>query len=152
MAERHRQLTALSWVVVFLVSGFLEGDTVATMQRVGLFGTRPPLSVAHTVLRILIVIVALALLYVFHNVLERIALLIVAAAAGSTALHGFGLRSAGLSAFRLLSHLAAYALVMIVAGRMVAVARRELKSARAMAKRKSNGSPVAGPPEAQSLE
>jgi hypothetical protein len=128
----RNRITALASAVFFLVSGFLAGDTVATMQRVGLVGARPPLSMMHTVLRILIVVVALALLYVFHSVLERIALLMVAAAAGSTALYGFGLRSAGLSAFRLLSHLAAYALVMFVAGRMVAIARREMKATRAM--------------------
>lgn len=91
------------------------------MTRVGLFGLRPPLSVFHTFLRILIAVVALALLYVFRCLLERIALLTAAAAASSTALYGIGLRSAGLSAFRFLSHLAAYALVMVVAGRKVAV-------------------------------
>ena len=56
------------------------------MTRVGLFGLRPPLSVFHTFLRILIAVVALALLYVFRCLLERIALLTAAAAASSTAL------------------------------------------------------------------
>ena len=132
----RNRLTALAWVTVFLVSGLLEADSVTTLWRVGLFGARPPLSVAHTSLRLLIVIVALALLYVFHGGLERIALLIAAAAAGSSVLYGFGLRSAGLSAFRILSHLAAYALVIFVAGRMVAVAHPELKAARARGERK----------------
>jgi hypothetical protein len=125
------RLTALAGVSVFLLGGFLEADTVATMRRVGLFGARPPLSLTHTAIRILIVIVALALLYVFRRVLDRIALLIAAAAAGSSALYGFGLRSAALSAFRVLSHFAAYALVMFVAARIVAVECRELKAARA---------------------
>jgi hypothetical protein len=119
------RFTPLAWIVVFLVSGLLECDQVATIQRVGLFGVRPPLSVAHTVLRVLIVIASIALLYVFHSALQRIALLTATAAAGSSALYGFGLRSAGLSAFRLLSHLLAYALVMLVAGRMIVVARRD---------------------------
>ena len=44
----NNRLTPLAWVVVFLVSGFLECDQVATMLRVGLFGVRPPLSVVHT--------------------------------------------------------------------------------------------------------
>src|ERR1700722_1212641 len=106
------RLTGVAWAAVLLVSGFMEAETVATMRRVGLFGARPPLSLTHTAIRILIVIVALALLYVFRRVLDRIALLIAAAAAGSSALYGFGLRSAALSAFRVLSHFAAYALVM----------------------------------------
>jgi len=127
----RKQLTALAWTAVFLVSGFLGGDTVATMMRVGLFGLRPPLPVFHTVLRVLIAVLALALLYVFKGLLERIALVMAAAAASSTALYGIGLRSPGLSAFRLLSHLAAYALVMFVAGRKVAQTFRQLKSARA---------------------
>jgi hypothetical protein len=131
MSENNirKLLTALAWVAVFLVSGFLGGGTVATMTRVGLFGLRPPLSVFHTVLRILIAVVALALLYVFKGLLERVALLTAAAAASSTALYGIGLRSPGLLAFRLISHLAAYALVMFVAGRSVAIAFRQLKSA-----------------------
>ena len=119
-----KRLTALAWAAVFLVSGFLGGDTVATMRRVGLFGLRPPPSVLHAALRILIAAAALALLYVFQGLLERTALLVAASAAGSTALYGFGLRSAGLSAFRLLSHLAAYALLMSVAGGNLATAFR----------------------------
>ena len=127
------RLTGVAWAAVLLVSGFMEAETVATMRRVGLFGARPPLSVVHTALRILIVIVALALLCIFRRLFERIVLLVFAAAAGSTVLYGLGVRCAGLSAFRFLSHLAAYALVMFVAGRMIAAARRELKSARAKA-------------------
>jgi hypothetical protein len=86
--DTRKRLIALAWVAAFLVSGFLGGDSVVTMTRVGLFGQRPPLPVFHTVLRILIVVVALALLYVFQGRLERIALLVAAAAASSTALYG----------------------------------------------------------------
>ena len=123
----RNRLALLAWAAAFTVSGFLVIDTVATLQRIGLVGARPPLPVAQTALRIVIVVVALALSYVRRDILERITLLMAAAAAGSTALHGFGLRSAGLSAFRLLSHLAAYALVMCVAGRRAAVALRQPK-------------------------
>lgn len=119
-----KRLTVLAWVSVFLVSGFLVADTIVTMTRVGLFGLRPPLPVFQTVIRILLVVIALALLYVFQGRLERVTLLIAAAAASSTALYGIGLRSAGLSAFRLLSHLAAYVLIMFVAGRKVALRQR----------------------------
>jgi hypothetical protein len=133
---RHR-LTALGWVAVFLISGFLACETIETMLRVGLFGTRPPLPVAQTALRILIIAVALGFLCFFRSALDRMMLLVVAAAAGSTALYGLGYRSAGLSAFRLLSHLAAYALVMVVASRKAAAARRELMLPRANSEYKS---------------
>src|SRR5262245_48837596 len=105
----RKQLMALAYAAFLVGSGFGAVDTVATIQRVGLFGARPPLSPAHTLLRVLIIVVALALLRVFHANLERLTLVVAAAAASSSALYGFGLRSAGLSAFRLLSHLAAYA-------------------------------------------
>jgi len=82
------------------------------------------------VLRIMIVLAALALFYAVHGSLERIALLIIAAAASSSVLYGLGLHAAVLSAFRLLSHLGAYALIMVVAGRKVAIAFRQLKLAR----------------------
>ena len=85
------------------------------------------------ILRILIGAVLLLLLRVFESALARTSLLIAAAAAGSTALYGFGFRSAGLSAFRLLSHLAAYALFTYVAAAKLAVSRRKLKAARAIA-------------------
>jgi len=133
---RHR-LTALAWAAVFLISGFLARETIETMRHVGLFGTRTPLPVAQTVVRILMIAVALGLLCVFRSALDRVALLVVAAAAGSTALYGFGYRSAGLSAFRLLSHLAAYALVMVIASWKVAAKRRELMLARANAESRS---------------
>ena len=123
--------TASAWVAVFLVAGLLAGGTIFTMTRVGLFGPRPPLSVFHTAIRILIAVIALALLSVFQDHLERIALLMAAAAASSTALYGLGMRSAGLSAFRLLSHLAAYTLIMFVAGRKVAITFHQPRSARA---------------------
>jgi hypothetical protein len=126
---RHR-FTALAWIAVFLFTVFLESETIETMRRVGLFGTRPPLRVTQTVIRLLIFVVAMGLVRFFRDVLDRMALLMVAAAAGSTALYGLGYRSAGLSAFRLLSHLAAYGLVMVFAGRRIATARRELMSGR----------------------
>jgi hypothetical protein len=120
----RKWLTVLAWGTVFAVSGFLGGDTVVTMTRVGLFGRRPPLPVFQTVLHMLMAVAVLALLYVFHSRLERIVVLIAAAAASSTTLYGMGLRSDWLSAFRLLSHLAAYTLIMVVAGRKVAVTLR----------------------------
>jgi hypothetical protein len=122
------RLTLLAWVAVLIASGVLAVDTALAIQRIGLTGTRPELSVLQTGLRIAIVVGALGLLSVCRNSLERITLLMGAAAAGSSALYGLGLRSPALSAFRLLSHLAAYALAMIVAGRMIAVTLRQPKA------------------------
>lgn len=80
---------------------------------------------------------ALGLLPLLRSALDRVTLVIAATAASSTALYASGYRSAGLSAFRLLSHLAAYSLVMIVASRKAAAARHELMVARASALSKS---------------
>jgi hypothetical protein len=122
------RLTLLAWVAVLIVSGFLAVDTALAIQRIGLTGTRPELSVLQTGLRIAIVVGALGLLSVCRNSLQRITLLMGAAAAGSSALYGLGLSSPALSAFRLLAHLAAYGLAMIVAGRMIAVTLRQPKA------------------------
>lgn len=121
----RNRLAITAWVAIFLACGFLAGETVATIRRVGLTGARPPLPAVHTALRVLIMVVALALVFVFRRTFERVALIAAAAAAASTALYGFGLRSAGLSAFRLLSHVAAYVLLMLVAGRRIIAAHHE---------------------------
>jgi hypothetical protein len=119
----RNQLTGLFWLAVFLVSGFLTGDTILTMQRIGLFGARPPVPPVQTALRLLITVGTLSLLGRFRATLERITLVAAAAAATSTALYGFGLQSHALSAFRLISHLIAYALILFVAGQRVTAAR-----------------------------
>lgn len=128
MADKIIRLrfTVVAWVAAFVISGFLGSETVQTLRRHGLFGTRPPLSMTQTVLHILIMAVPLVLLSFFRSFLDRMTLLVAAAAAGSTALYGLGYRSAELSAFRLLSHLTAYAFIMVVASRKVAAARSEL--------------------------
>ena len=118
------RLIRLGWVAVLVASGVLAVDAALAIWRIGLTGTRPELSVLQTGLRIAIVVGALGLLSICRTNLERVTLLTGAAAAGSSALYGLGLRSPALSAFRLLSHLAAYALAMIVAGRMVTVTLR----------------------------
>ena len=92
-------------------------------MQVGLTGDRPPLPVVQTCVRIAIVIGSLLLVRVFRPALERTVLLTAAAAAGSSALFGFGLRSPALSAFRLLSHLAAFLLAMVACARRVRTPR-----------------------------
>jgi hypothetical protein len=91
------------WVVVLIVATALAVETAGQILRVGFFGTRPPLSMLQTGLRVVFVVVAISLLPVTHHTLDRAALIVGAAAAGSSVLFGLGLRSAVLSAFRLLS-------------------------------------------------
>ena len=115
----------LAWFVVMVVAALLVVETVAEILRVGLTGTRPPLSAFQTSLRIVLGVGAIALLGWRRHVLERATLLVGAAAACSSALYGFGMRSLALSAFRLLSHLVTYVLAMAVARRLIALARRQ---------------------------
>jgi TRAP-type C4-dicarboxylate transport system permease small subunit len=105
---RHR-LSLVGWAAILIASAWLAVGTVAQMLSVGLFGQRPPLTSFDTGLRIVIVAGAVTLCCVRRDALERVTLIAGAAAAGSSALYGFGMRSPGLSAFRLLSHLVAYA-------------------------------------------
>jgi hypothetical protein len=95
----------------------LAAGTISTILHTGLTGARPPISLAATLLRALMVFAALSLLSTFRRPLERVTLLIAAAAALCTTLYGFGIRSPLLSAARLALHLAAYVLLMLVAAR-----------------------------------
>jgi hypothetical protein len=117
------QLPAWFWVGVLVAAAFLTVDTAMIIQRVGLVGERPPLSIFQTGVRIVLGMSSLGLMLVRRDLFERITLLSCAAAAGSSTLYGFGLRSPGLSAFRLVSHVVMYVLVMMVAGRMISRAR-----------------------------
>jgi hypothetical protein len=118
------RLSLIGWALILLASAWLAVGTVAQILTVGLFGQRPPLAPFDTGLRIVIVAGAVALFYFRRDAFERVTLIAGAAAAGSSALYGFGMRSPGLSAFRLLSHLAAYTLAAIAAGRWLVAMRR----------------------------
>jgi hypothetical protein len=120
----------LGWIVILIASAWMAVGTMLQILEVGLFGQRPPLTAFDTALRIAIVAGAVTLLFVRRDLLERVTLVTGAAAAGSSALFGFGVRSPGLSAFRLLSHLAAYTLATIAAGRSAAAAARRLDAPR----------------------
>jgi hypothetical protein len=124
------RLALLAWVAVFGAAVILVLQTAAQIHRIGLVGARPSLSAFQTCLRIVIVVAAVVLAYLRRGLLERVTLLVGAAAAGSSALYGFGLRSPALSAFRLLSHLAAYALAAIAAGRLASRALRQRRDRR----------------------
>ena len=113
------RVPALFWVCVLGVATFLAVDTAVIIERVGLTGARPPLSMFHAAVRIAIVVSAIGLMFVRLDLFERLTAITGAVAAGSSALYGFGMRSAGLSAVRLLSHLLLYGLLAIVAGRVL---------------------------------
>jgi len=112
------------WLVVFLAAVGLAIETAGQILRIGFFGERPPLSMFQTLLRVVFAVAAIGLLLVRHNVLDRATLIVGAAAAGSSVLFGLGLRSAALSAFRLLSHLILYVLAAAVAARFANLALR----------------------------
>jgi len=92
--------------------------------RFGLFAPRASLSGLQTAVRIAIVTVAAALLIVRRNSVERVALAVSAVAAASSALCGLGIDRPVVLATRLLSHLAAYTIWAVVAGRMLSARRR----------------------------
>ena len=71
---------------------------------------RSPLSVFQTLLRLLVVILALILLRVRSDLIERIALACAVVAAGSSFLFGLGVNSTGNQVVRLLFHFLAYSL------------------------------------------
>ena len=121
----RREVAAVAWLVVLIAAMGLALTTAGQIQEIGLTGPRPPLSTAQTALRIVLVVGAIAFLFLRRHPLERVALVVGALAAGSSALYGFGLRSPFLSAFRLLSHLALYVLASIVAARLMWVALRQ---------------------------
>jgi len=117
---------AVGWAAAFLISSYLEYGTIVKIRSVGLTGPRAPVPPLQTALHVLMALAALALMLVFRSRLERIMLVTAAAASASTALYGFGGRSDMLSGFRLLSHLAAYALIMVVSVRRVGRLRRRV--------------------------
>jgi hypothetical protein len=71
---------------------------------------RPPLSTFQTLVRFLVVMLALLLLRFRGDVTERSALVCAVIAAGSSGLYGLGLNSTGLQVIRLLFHFLAYTL------------------------------------------
>jgi hypothetical protein len=84
---------------------------------------RPPLSPFQTAARIVIVLVALALIRFRSDPVERTALIFTVVAAGASALFGFGLRSTANDVARLLFHFLAYALGALVLLRWLANGR-----------------------------
>jgi hypothetical protein len=117
------------WAAVAIAGAVRTADTAQLILDIGLTGARPPLSTADTALRIVLCAGALGWFYFRRDVLERVTTITGAAAAGSSMLYGFGLRSPALSAFRLVSHLILYALVVVVATRFVITGWRRRTSA-----------------------
>ena len=119
------RLVVVMWLVVLGLAVWLTIETVMTIATVGLTGDRPPLPAFQTGLRIVFGAGGLVFFAIRRDAWERVTGILGAAAAGSTTLFGFGWRSPALSAFRLLSHLALFALAAIVAGRALSRARAE---------------------------
>ena len=112
-------MRAAGWMAIVAAGMFMTADTLNIINAIGLVGERPPLSSLQTGLRAVLIAGAIVLLKTFRHPLERSALVMAIAAAGSSFLYGMGMRSPALSAFRLISHLVMYLLVAIAAGRLV---------------------------------
>ncbi len=90
---------------------------------------RPPLPPFQTGARIVIVLIALILIRLRPDPVERTALIFTVVAAGASALFGFGLRSTVNDVARLLFHFLAYALGALVLLRWLADGRLKRGSA-----------------------
>lgn len=120
---KTNRLVVVMWTVVFGLAVWLTIETVTTIANVGLTGDRPPLPAFQTALRVVFGAGGLVFFAIRRDPWERVTGILGAAAAGSTTLFGFGFRSPALSAFRLLSHLALFALAAIVAARALSRVR-----------------------------
>src|SRR5436190_3324436 len=103
-------------VAVVLVAILCAAGAVWTAYWSLRFGLAPrsPLSALQTAIRFAAVTLAVILLLLRRDWIERTTLLCAIVAAGSSALFGLGLRSTTLDVFRLLFHFIAYALGLIV--------------------------------------
>jgi len=72
----------------------------------------------------------MGLFFVRRDIVERITLVCVVVAAGSSALFGVGVRSPALSVVRLIFHFAAYSMGAVVFTRMLQVAGRRQRGGR----------------------
>jgi len=99
-------------VLILLLAIFCAAGAVWTAYWSLRFGLapRPPLSLPQTVLRFVVVALALTLLLYRRDWIERAAFLCAIVAAGSSALFGLGFRSTTLDIIRLLFHFVAYVL------------------------------------------
>jgi hypothetical protein len=97
--------TGLALLFPFCVAGAIW--TAYWSLRFGL-APRPPLSEFQIVLRLLVVSLAVFFWWRCRDLIERIALSCAIIAAGSSALHGFGMDSTGLRLVRLLFHFLGY--------------------------------------------
>lgn len=110
-----RRVVTVFWLVVLGAALLLGFNTTRFILMAGLYAERPPLPWAHTALRFAIIVGSMVITFVARDRFLRATVLIAAVAAASTALFGLGLRSAPLSAFRLISHLVAYILIITLA-------------------------------------
>ena len=110
MKKKHLMAVGMALLLLFCIVGALW--TAYWSLRFGL-APRPPLSALQTMLRVLIVALALVLCWRRRDFTERIALVCAIIAAGSSALFGFGVNSTALQVTRLLFHFLAYSLGIV---------------------------------------
>jgi|SRR6266545_2143120 len=113
LREISRGLVVPAVLLLFLACAAGAVWTAYWSLRFGL-APRPPLPPYQTGSRILIVLIALALLRLRRDPIERTVLFLTAVAAGASALFGLGLRSTVNDIVRLLFHFLAYALGALV--------------------------------------
>lgn len=94
---------------------------------------RPPLSVFQTVLRFVVVMLAIVLFWRRRDLMERSALTCAVIAAGSSALYGLGVNSATLQVVRLLFHFLGYSLGVVAIIRWLRAKRMAKRSAAVVA-------------------
>jgi len=110
LRAKHLVAVGMALLLVFCIAGALW--TAYWSLRFGL-APRPPLSAFQTMLRVLIVALALVLCWRRRDFTERMALVCAIIAAGSSALFGFGVNSTTLQVTRLLFHFLAYSLGIV---------------------------------------
>lgn len=97
----------MALLLIFCLGGALW--TAYWSLRFGL-APRPPLSAFQTVVRFVVVILAMFFWWLRRDLIERSALLCAIIAAGSSGLYGLGFNSIALQVVRLLFHFLAYSL------------------------------------------
>ena len=128
---KRQTLFTIAVVFLLVISAAGAAWTAYWSLRFGLT-PRPPLSPLHTVVRFAVVTLAVILLPLRRDSIERATLICGVLAAGSSALFGLGFRSTTLDVVRLLFHFFAYALGVVVCVRWLGLVWRKPSSGTAV--------------------
>ena len=115
----RKTLLMVAVLIITVVCSAGAAWTIYWSLRFGL-APRPPLSPLQTAVRFAAVTLAVILLPIRRDSIEKATLLCAVVAAGSSALFGLGFRSTALDVIRLLFHFFAYALGVFVSVRWLA--------------------------------